>query len=73
MSWQNEQRILQTKRMECILEEMLPLPKDEVLAKLSYQMGMTRQKTMEYIRLLFVNKLIDYDEMGMNLVWKGKK
>lgn len=65
-------RLLMIKRIEEILKETLPLNRNDALAKIMYETGLTEEKTKDYIRLFFRIGKINKDENDERiLIWSG--
>ena len=70
MAYANEQRLLDQKRYEEILKNILPLPQDSALNEFMYKAGLTKQKAKEFLSMFFKKTppLIKKDKEG-NLIW----
>lgn len=65
-----EQRKLMIKAIVITIKKISPIDKDELVANIMYEHGLTRNKTREYIKLLKDIKKIKTDDEGV-LTWIG--
>lgn len=71
MSYVNEQRKLTQMRIEVLLKKHLPMDKDKAVSLIMYQEGMKKETAKEYIKVLFDNAFIGYNQERI-LIWKKK-
>lgn len=65
------QRKLMIARIENLLKEKLPKNRNDVLAMIMYDTGLTEEKAKDYVRLFFRIGKIDKDNKDERiLVWK---
>lgn len=71
MAYANAQRMTDILRTEVILKGCLPKGKEEALSIVCYKQGLTTRKGKEYIKLLFDNGIVGYNEKE-ELIWTKK-
>ena len=71
MSYVNDQRILMQTRIGDILKKILPMEKDKAVSRIMFEMGMTKDKAREYMKVFFDIGFISYDKKGL-IEWKEK-
>jgi len=54
------------------MKNILPKNKDELVALISFQTGISLAKIKEILQILYINKVIKYDEDGL-IAWNRKE
>jgi hypothetical protein len=72
IDFQRNQRKLKVLEIENIMKNILPKNKDELVALISFQTGISLAKIKEILQILYINKVIKYDEDGL-IAWNRKE
>lgn len=70
MGHANEQRILRIKSIEELLKKRLPMDRDKTISLIMYEIGVTKEKAREYVKVIFDMERIDYNKETTMLQWK---